>query len=295
MKENQVIQFDSKARILAKAKQYVESVETFLADQEQAVPIMLRAMKHAEPEFKREIMLVLGSFAKEEVVWPLYDIMTDPLENEEIRHDAAIQLSVIGSLIKDSQTLVERLLQQIESPDALHRLYATLAAGWRGNFQAATSLVGRLYDDDSRVQQAAVNALCNLRDERILELLVDRLKHGAADQRHSILLNLWRFDSKGDRVKEVYLDCLQHEDPDVRFDALLCLGPITDIREHVEVYRKCLRDDSEKIRELALRQLVEEAGEDVLKSLRADVEVALNDPDVQIKKAALQILKKLNN
>jgi vesicle coat complex subunit len=128
-----------------------------------------------------------------------------------------------------------------------------------------------------------------------LELLVDRIRHGAAEQRHCILLNLWRFDSKGNRVKEVYLDCLQHPDPDVRFDALLCIGPIADIRDHVEVYRKCLHDTSPKIRELALRRLAEEAEESVLKSLWPDVEVALNDPDVQIKKAALQILKKLNN
>ena len=291
MKKNHVIKFDSKQRILEKAKKYIESVDSFLADGEQAVSLLLRAMKHADREFKREIILVLGSFAKEEVVWPVYDIMTDPLENEEIRHDAAIQLSVIGSLLKDPQPLIDKLLKEIESTDAERRLHATFAIGWRGNFQAATSLMGRFYDADSRVQETAVNALCNLRDDRILDLLVDRLEHGPLEQKRSILFNLWRFDSKEQKVRNVYFKCLENDDPDIRFQALVCLRPVTEVREHLEAYRKCLKDKDGRIRELALKRLAEEGGESVLE-LRADVELLLDDPDMKIKKAALTILKK---
>ena len=292
MKKNHVIKFDSKQRILEKAKKYIESVDSFLADGEQAVSLLLRAIKHADREFKREIILVLGSFAKEEVVWPVYDIMTDPLENEEIRHDAAIQLSVIGSLLKDPQPLIDKLLKEIESTDAERRLHATFAIGWRGNFQAATSLMGRLYDADSRVQETAVNALCNLRDDRILDLLVDRLEHGPLEQKRSILFNLWRFDSKEQKVRNVYFKCLENDDPDIRFQALVCLRPVTEVREHLEAYRKCLKDKDGRIRELALKRLAEEGGESVLESVRADVELLLDDPDMKIKKAALTILKK---
>ena len=292
MKKNRVIELEPKARIVDRARRYIESVESFLDDGDQAVSLLLRAMKHADRDLKREIILVLGSFAKEECVWPLYEMMTDSSENEDVRHDAAIQLSVIGPLLKDLQPLVDRLLKEIESSDAERRLHATFAIGWEGNFQAATSLIGRLYDTDTRVQQTAVNALCNLRDDRILELLLDRLEHGPSEQKKTILFNLWRFDSKGERVKEIYLKYLEHEEPDIRFDALVCLGPMTETRDYPEVYRKCLKDKDDRIRELALKRLAEDGGENVLELLRAEIEGLLHDPNMKVKKAAIQILRK---
>lgn len=184
------------------------------------------------------------------------------------------------------------MLKEIESSDAERRLHATFAIGWEGNSQAAFSLIERLYDSDLRVQQAAVNALCNLRDDRILDLLLDRLEHGPLEQKRSILFNLWRFYSKREEVTEVYLRYLEHEDPELRFDALVCLRPIAEAREYLEVYRKCLKDKDGRIRELALKRLAEEAGESVLESLRAEIEALLNDPNMKVKKAALKILRK---
>lgn len=70
------------------------------------------------------------------------------------------------------------------------------------------------------------------------------------------------------------------------------MGPITEVRDHLEIYRGCLRDKDARIRELALKRLSEEAAESVLKSLRKDVEPLLDDPDMKIKSAALKILKK---
>ena len=292
MEKNRVIKFDSKERILKKARSYVESVETFFDESEQAIPLLLKAMKLADRDLKREIMLLLGSFAKDAVVWPLYDLMTDPSESEEIRHDAAIQLSVIGPLLKNSQRLVDRLLQEIGSTDAQRRLHATFAIGWEGNFQAATSLIERLFDSDSEVQQTAVNALCNLRDDRILDLLLDRLNHGPFEQKRIILFNLWRFYSKREKVTQVYIKCLEHEDPELRFDALVCLGPITEVRNHVDVYRKCLKDKDSRIRELALKRLAEELTEIILESLRAEIEPLIDDPDMTVKRAAVKVFSK---
>lgn len=293
MKKNHVIELEPKARILDRARKYIESVESFLDDGDQAVSLLLlRAIKHADRDLKREIIMVLGSFAKEAAVWPLYDMMIDPAENVDVRHDAAIQLSVIGPLIKDPQLLVERLLKEIESSDAERRLHATFAIGWEGNFQAATALIARLYDGDRRVQQTAVNALCNLRDDKIFDLLLDRLDHGPLEQKTTILFNLWRFDSKGERVKEVYLKYLEHEEPDIRFNALVCLGPITETGDYPRVYRKCLTDKDDRIRELALKRLAKEAGTSVLELLRAEIQGLLHDPNIKVKKAALQILRK---
>jgi HEAT repeat protein len=292
MKSNRVIELDPKERVLEKAKKYAQSIELFLEEEDQAVSVMLKALKHASRELKREIMLVLGSFAKEKVVWPLFDMMTDTSETEELRHDASIQLSVIGPLLKDPQPLIERLLKEVESADAERRLYATFAIGWEGNIQAALPLIERLYDSDSRVQETAVNALCNLRDDKILKLLVDRLEHGSLEQKRVILFNLWRFSSREKEVTEVYLKYLEHENPELRFDALVCLGPMTRVRQLGESYRKCLKDKDERVRELALKRLAEEGGEVVLQSLRAEIETLVNDPDMKVKRAALEALRK---
>ena len=292
MKKNRVIKLEPRARILEKAKKYIESFDLFFEEGDRAIPLLLKALKLAGRDLKHQIMFTLGTFAKEEIVWPLYDIMTDASEPEEVRHDAAIQLSVIGPLLKDSRALAERLLKEIDSSDAERRLHATFAAGWEGNFAAAIPLIERLYDGDPRVQQTAVNALCNLRDDRILDLLSDRLNHGPKEQKRAILFNLWRFYSKGEEVTQIYLKYLEHEDADLRFDALVCLLPLAETRDFFDAYRKCLKDKDSRIRGLALKRLAEEAGESTLRSLRAEIEPLLDDPDMNVKKAALEILRK---
>ncbi len=107
---NRVIEFEPRERVLEKAKKYVESVELFYEERDQAFPVLLRALKHADRDLKWEIMCVLGTFAKEEVAWPLYHMMIDSSEKAEVRHDAAIQLSVIGPFLKDPQPLADRLI-----------------------------------------------------------------------------------------------------------------------------------------------------------------------------------------
>lgn len=289
---NRVIGFDPKERILDKAKNYVASVELFLDERDQAIPLLLRALKHADGELKAEILFLLGSFAKEQSVGPLYEIMTDRTEDEEIRNHAAIQISVMGPLLKDSQPLIDSLLKDIGSADAELRLHATFALGWEGNFQAAIPLIERLYDSDDRVRQTAVNALCNLRDDRILPLLLERLEHGGSEQKHCILLNLWRFTAKRQEVIDVYLKCLEHDDPDVRFDALACLGLLVEVRDPLEVYRELLKDPDRRIRGLAIKRLAEDAADAAMQSFPTEIELLLEDPDMKVKRAALEILAK---
>lgn len=291
MKKNNIIEFEPKRRSLELAERYTDSLELFLQEREQAVPLLLKALKYADKELKRRIIFVLGSFAKEEISRPLYDILSDKSEEEDMRQDAAIQLSVIGPFLKDPQPLIDRLLKDMESPDAELRLHAAFAIGWEGNYQAAIPLIERLYDSDLRVQQTAVNALCNLRDDRTLNLLLERLEHGPLEQKRCILFNLWRFYSRQEEVTNVYLKYLEHENPDLRFDALVLLGAVKEAPTYPEVYRRCLKDENPRIRELALKRLAEESG-GLAQELRKEIEALIDDPHVGVKKAALKILKR---
>ena len=290
MEKNNIIEFDRKRRSLELVERYTDSLELFLQEREQAVPLLLKALKYADKELKRRIIFVLGSFAKEEISRPLYDILSDKSE-EDMRQDAAIQLSVIGPFLKDPQPLIDRLLKDMESPDAELRLHAAFAIGWEGNYQAAIPLIERLYDSDLRVQQTAVNALCNLRDDRTLNLLLERLEHGPLEQKRCILFNLWRFYSRQEEVTNVYLKYLEHENPDLRFDALVLLGAVKEAPTYPEVYRRCLKDESPRIRELALKRLAEEGG-GLARELKEEIEDLIDDPNVEVKKAALKILKR---
>jgi hypothetical protein len=93
----------------------------------------------------------------------------------------------------------------------------------------------------------------------------------------------------------VYLKYLEHENPDLRFDALACLGPITEVQGYIDVYRKCLRDKDGRIRELALKRVAEEASESVRESLRMEIQDLLDDPDMKLKRAAVKLRRKGRN
>lgn len=292
MKNSNVIDFEPRERLFEKVRSYIESVELFLEERDKAVPLLLKALKYADQKLKHKIILLLGSFAKQEVAWPLYRMLVDPDESEEVRNDASIQLSVITPFLEDPEPLTDRLLEDIRSPDLELRLYAVFALGWEGNARAAIPLIELLYDSDIRIQQTAVNALSNLRDDRILSLMLERLEHGPLEQKRCILLNLWRFYSKRDKVVSIYLKYLNHEETDLRFDALVLFSLVTETSEHIPVYRKCLRDKDHRIRALSLKQLCEVSSEDLL-GLKEEIQQMLSDPNMEVKKGAMEILKKI--
>ena len=287
-----IIDFESREHLFKKVESYIESTELFLEEQDKAVPLLLKALKYADQELKHEIILLLGSWAKQEVAWPLYEILADTKENKDIRNSASIELSVIFPFLKEPQPLLDRLLEDLKSPHAELRIYAAFALGWEGNTQAAIPLIELLYDSDIRVQQTAVNALSNMRDDRIFSLMLERLEHGPFEQKRCILLNLWRFYSKHKEVISVYLKYLNHENADLRFNALVLLGSITEAKDYVSVYRRCLRDKDTRIRALALRELNEANREDLL-GFKDEIEEMLSEPDMKVKQAAINILKRL--
>ena len=293
MSRSKVINFESKDRLFDKISIYIESIELFLKEKDKAIPILLKGLKFADNKLKRKIIMLLGGFAKQEVVWPLYQIIVDPKEDEEIRYFASIQLSVTLPLLDERQPLIDKLLETLKEKDPEQRMHAAFALGWEGNVQAAIPLIELLYDPDIQVQQTAVNALSNLRDDRILGLMLERLEHGPLEQKRCILFNLWRFYSKRREVESVYLQYLEHEDADLRFDALALLGSITPAEAYFATYCKCLNDENPRIRSAALKQ-ISKAGSEKLAGLKGKLTEMLSDPDAEVKRTALKILKTIS-
>ena len=294
MSKNKLIKFEPQAKLVEKARAYIDDVQLFLEDRDRAVPILLRALKVADRKFKRRIILLLGGFAKQDVIGPLYEMMKNPTEDEVVRHDASVQLAVTLPFIGEAPPLVDALIKDLKSDDPELRSNAAFALGWEGNSRAAIPLVDLLYDPNVQVQQAAVNALSNLRDDRILNLLVERLEHGPREQKRTILYNLWRFYSKREAVISVYRNYLESGDDELRFDALVLLGSMVEPEDFLELYRRCLKDRDPRIREQALSEL-EEVDGSRLRPLEIEIRPLVQDADPKVRQAAIKVLKKIDN
>jgi HEAT repeat protein len=192
----------------------------------------------------------------------------------------------------DPRPLVDSLLEDLNSTDAELRSYVALALGWEGNHRAVDALIDRLDDQDEFVQQAAVNALSNLQTDRAYDLMLERLAQGRPEHKRAILFALWRFHSRRDEVAALYKEQLEMADDELRFDAFVLLGRVTDTREQIPFYRYCLEDRDPRVREKALEKLAE-LGPGDLSNLKPEIEAMLSDPQVRVQQAAIRVLKRM--
>ncbi|HDH97648.1 MAG TPA: HEAT repeat domain-containing protein [Deltaproteobacteria bacterium] len=281
-----IVPFDSRERLLTQAKEYISNPGLIIAEKDRAIPLLLRVLKLGELKLRRKIILLLGSFAKEDVYWPLYEIMCDPEEPDELRDQAALHLSVIGPFLDDPHALIKKLIADLKNPDTDIKVRAILALGWEGNMGAALSLIECLYDLDEEIQEVAVSALCNLKDSRVIGLLFDRMQHCSLDQKRAILFNLWRFKDKQKEITEIYRKELKQGEPSLRLDILILLGQLDNDMSHKELYRSFLKDPNPKIRALALERL------GAMRSIELEhVLPFLDDPAMEVKRTAIGIVQ----
>lgn len=285
-----IIPFNVQERLLIKVRGYVAALDRLMNEADQAIPLFVKALKVADEELRLKIVLMLGTLARPQVIWPLYGLMRDVQENESIRQAAAIQLSVVGGLVADNEALVDQLLVDLGHQDPFVRANAAFALGWEGNQRAVRTLVELLHDPDVEVQQAVVNALSNVKDESLFQLLIERLAHGSHDQQRTILYNLYRFSSRKKEVVEIYLRYLRHPDGDLRYDALAVFDAVADPRDHLQAYGNCLQDREARIRELALVRLGR-VDALALAGLQPLVRSLVQDPQPQVRQAAIKLLR----
>jgi HEAT repeat protein len=283
-----IIQFDVQERLLAKVRSYIYGVEKLLAEGDEAIDILLRAYPLAKDNLKIKIVLLLGTLASPAVVDPLLSIMRNDDDNDAIRQAAAIQLSVVGGVLSDSEPLVQRLLKLLQKGAPFEKANAAFALGWQGNLQAAPFLIDCLFNADVEVQQAAVNALSNIQDDRLFYVLTERLPKSSKEQQRSILYNLGRFASRHNEIIQICENYLSHRDKELRYDALVVLNAVADSNKSVELLEKCLDDPYARIRERALLTLAT-VNPGHLATLEPEVRKLLNDSSFSVRRAAVQL------
>jgi HEAT repeat protein len=215
--------------------------------------------------------------------------MRNDAGSEAIRQAAAIQLSVVGGVLRDSEPLAHQLLQVLQGSSTFERANAAFALGWQGNLQAAPFLIDCLFDAETEVQQAAVNALSNIQDDRLFSILTDRLHKSSKEQQRSILYNLGQFSSRYNEIVQICKKYLFNRDSDLRYDALVVLNTVAEPNESVTLLEKCLNDPDARIRERALTTLTA-ADHHLLTVLEPDVRKLLNDNSSHVRRAAVRLI-----
>lgn len=284
-----IIQFDVHERLLAKVRSYIYGVDKLIREGDEAIDVLLRAYPLAKDDLKIKIVLLLGTLASPAVVDPLLTIMRNDAGSEAIRQAAAIQLSVVGEVLSDSEPLAHQLLEVLQSGSTFERANAAFALGWQDNLQAAPFLIDCLFDAESEVQQAAVNALSNIQDDRLFSVLTDRLHKSSKEQQRNILYNLGQFSSRYKEIVQICKDYLLNRDSDLRYDALVVHNTVADPNESVTVLEKCLDDPDERIRERALVTLAA-VDHHLLAELEPEVRKLLNDNSSLVRRAAVRLI-----
>jgi HEAT repeat protein len=291
MTQTLIIPFNSNHRLLAKARAYLGALDQLILDGDLAIRSLIKAFDAADPDLKLKIVLMLGALASAEVIAPLYQIMTDTRHSEAIRHAAAVQLSLVaGSLSQEqTRTLAENLMADLGHTDPVVRANAAFALGWEDNQRAVSELLNLLNDDDMDVQQAVVSALSNIRDDRLFDILADRLAGSTKEQQRCILYHLGCFSSRQQEIIRICTRYLSHPDADLRYDALVVVDAARGEEKSVPLYIQCLRDSDARIREQALVYLT---GLDYrhLKDLTESIQPLVQDPSPTIRRCAVRLL-----
>jgi HEAT repeat protein len=284
-----IIPFDGQERLLTKARSYLSAMDVLIHDGDQGVEALLKAFPIADEDLKLKIVIMLGTFARSSAAWSLLAIMRDPSQVENVRQAAAIQISVIGAAFLYRDELAEQLRLDLENVEPFMRARAAFALGWEGNLRATPDLIDCLADEDIEVQQAAVNALSNLCDESLFTLLAQRLQRGAKEQQRSILYNLSHFPSRHGDGAKICRTFLHHNDPDLRYDALVVLHSLSDPVQDLDLYGRCLDDTDGRIRELALLRL-QAIQRSRLQALLPAIRRMVRDPQSRVRQAATRLV-----
>jgi HEAT repeat protein len=290
-----IIPFDVQGRLLAKARGYAQAPDQLIQDGPLAVEPLVRALPLADGDLKLKIVLMLGTMADPRVVEPLYALLRDETQADNLRQAAAVQLSLVGALLPSTRRrdLAERLIADLAAGNAPLRGYAAFALGWESNQAAVAPLVDALCDEDLEVQQAAVSALTNINDDRLFTALAGRLKRGAKEQQRAILYHLSCFSRRRAEIATICAEFLGHRDADLRYDALVVLDTVSQTEKPLEIYLHCLQDGDPRIREQALT-LLAHADRQRLKAILPHLQPLLHDPDAALRQAAVRLLHRIN-
>lgn len=293
LNSQKVIPFPNNDHILQVAQRYLEQPEATTLRDDTRLHVLRNALRYAKSDLKIQIMSFLCSLSREDVYWDIYWLMKSDQEEDNVRHQAAVELSNMAERLSDTKEILNVLSADVQSEDPDVRILTTIALGWRANYSGVLALLERVYDTNETVQNLAINSLATIQDERIVPFLEERLLTAPHLQKKAILANLWRFSQRKDAITAIYSQYIQNNDEDLRFDAFVYLEKILDAYEMLPFCLELIFDPAIQIRRLALKRFVLYGSSQDYQSLSEKaIQGLLNDSDMEIKNCALKIRKK---
>lgn len=189
------------------------------------------------------------------------DALAAATRNDEffVRFNAAKMLSRRAD--RDARLIMEDVLKTGEAPSRASVARHLYGFSW---YSAEPLIKLALKDTDARVREAAVYALCDLRELAAFQLLTEILKDEVDDVREAAAWGLR--DCQDPAAIPVLEIVLQAKDPDVRIKGLEALGQ-NDNPEAMPVVRNAMNDPEPEVKYAATLSLLELAGEGWLQEL----------------------------
>ncbi|MAS34656.1 MAG: hypothetical protein CL610_11660 [Anaerolineaceae bacterium] len=183
------------------------------------------------------------------------------LRNDEffVRYNAAKMLGRRGD--RAARLIMEAVLSDGKAPSRASVARHLYGFSW---FTGEALIRKALQDDDPRVREGAIYALCDLRELNAFQLLIEVLADETDDVRAAAAWGLR--DCQDAAAVPVLKAVLQAEDPDVRIKALEALGA-NDTPQAMPVVREAMNDPDPEVKYAATLSLLELAGESWLSEL----------------------------
>jgi HEAT repeat protein len=189
------------------------------------------------------------------------DALSAAVNNEEfyVRYSAAKMLARRGD--RDSRLIIQDTLKSGSIPSRASVARHLYGFSW---FAAEPLIKQALEDQDYRVREAAMYALCDLREYNAYQLMISALQNEDDRVRDAAAFGLR--DCQDPAAVPVLEVCLKAEDPDVRIRALESLGANGN-PEAMPVTRNMINDADPYVKYAAVLSLLELAGEGWLEEL----------------------------
>ena len=188
-------------------------------------------------------------------------VLEEALRSEAfyVRYSAAKKLGERGD--RGARVVMQKVLSEGTAPSRASVARHLYGFSW---FSAEPLLRQALKDEDSRVREGAVYALCDLRELSAYHLLVEALQHETDDVRMAAAWGLR--DCQDPAAVPVLEVVMQAGDPEVRIKALEALGA-TEIPTAMPIVRNAMNDPEPDVKYAATLSLLELAGEAWLQEL----------------------------
>ncbi len=175
-----------------------------------------------------------------------------------VRFNAAKMLSRRGD--RDARQIIEATMKAGDAPARASVVRHLYGFSW---LTAEPLLKQALKDADYRVREAAIYALCDLREFNAYQLMTEAVKNDI----HIHEAATWGLrDCQDAAAVPVLAICLQSDDPDVRIKSLEALGQ-NDTPEAKPIVRQAMNDPEPDVKYAAVLSLLELSGEDWLQEL----------------------------